>query len=59
MRAPCADCQDRRVGCHTDCERYKEFRAERDAYLARERYSPAADVRRIAVEKTIKRRRKR
>lgn len=21
---PCKDCQDRRVGCHSECEKYKE-----------------------------------
>lgn len=27
----CADCQDRHVGCHGDCEKYK---AEREAFDA-------------------------
>ena len=27
---PCKDCLNRFVGCHADCEKYKEFRAEMD-----------------------------
>lgn len=27
MEAPCKDCQDRVVGCHAACERYKQFDA--------------------------------
>lgn len=30
MGSPCKDCLNRFVGCHADCEKYKEFRAERD-----------------------------
>lgn len=26
---PCKDCQDRKVNCHSDCEKYKEFSEER------------------------------
>ena len=25
MTAPCKDCQDRKVGCHADCDRYEEY----------------------------------
>ena len=25
MFAPCRDCENRHVGCHSDCEKYKEF----------------------------------
>jgi len=28
MKAPCKGCQDRRIGCHGDCEKYREFHAE-------------------------------
>lgn len=24
---PCRDCKDRHVGCHGECERYREFKA--------------------------------
>ena len=26
--APCKVCQDRRLGCHSDCEEYKSWKAE-------------------------------
>lgn len=26
--APCVDCQKRHVGCHADCEDYKEWKVE-------------------------------
>lgn len=26
VRSCCKDCVDRQVGCHSECERYKEFR---------------------------------
>lgn len=29
--APCYRCENRAVGCHGDCERYKEFRAAIEA----------------------------
>ena len=33
--APCKNCPYREVGCHIDCEQYKEFRILRD--IANER----------------------
>lgn len=33
MNAPCKDCLDRVVDCHSVCEKYKTFRKERDAEL--------------------------
>ena len=34
--SPCMDCEDRMVGCHGSCERYKEFREQNMAdYMAR------------------------
>lgn len=30
MDAPCKDCPDRVVGCHSSCEKYKAFREECD-----------------------------
>lgn len=27
---PCKGCQDRYVGCHSECDKYKEWRAEYD-----------------------------
>lgn len=32
MTIPCGqDCPDRAVGCHSSCERYREYRAHLDA----------------------------
>lgn len=29
-KAPCKDCPDRQVGCHSTCEKYIEFKKEAD-----------------------------
>lgn len=29
-KAPCKDCPDRQVGCHSTCEKYLAFRKERN-----------------------------
>lgn len=29
-KAPCKDCPNRQVGCHSTCEKYIVFRKERD-----------------------------
>lgn len=29
MKVPCKDCTDRHLGCHSECEKYKAFDAER------------------------------
>lgn len=30
MNAPCKDCQDRVLGCHSVCEKYKTFLVENE-----------------------------
>lgn len=30
MKAPCKDCPNRQIGCHSTCEKYLEFRKEVD-----------------------------
>lgn len=35
MSAPCKDCPDRVVGCHSKCEKYISFRKQRDEMLAK------------------------
>jgi hypothetical protein len=30
MKAPCKDCPDRHLHCHSECERYKTFKQECD-----------------------------
>lgn len=29
---PCRNCKDRKLGCHTDCSKYKEWRIEREHF---------------------------
>lgn len=29
--APCKDCEKRELGCHSKCEKYKEYRKQHDA----------------------------
>ena len=33
MNPPCKNCSDRRIGCHGSCERYREYKSERDRLL--------------------------
>ena len=30
VKAPCYNCEERCIGCHSICERYAEFRAYKD-----------------------------
>ena len=34
MEAPCKECADRRPLCHSECEAYRTFRAEKDRQCA-------------------------
>ena len=40
-KAPCKDCPDRVIGCHSNCERYKAFRRALEAEKAHTRPSDA------------------
>ena len=31
-KPPCKGCEERRPGCHTECDGYKTFRADLDAF---------------------------
>ncbi len=31
IQAPCKDCKDRQVNCHSFCERYKDYRDRHEA----------------------------
>lgn len=31
-KAPCKDCKERRLGCHSECEKYDHFLAENEEY---------------------------
>ena len=37
MKCPCKGCEDRKLGCHGFCKRYKAFRDEREE-ISRKRY---------------------
>ena len=38
-KSPCMGCQDRKLHCHNDCEKYKGFRQGKQAYIvAKARY---------------------
>lgn len=28
LQAPCKDCNDRHVGCHAECQKYKDYKTE-------------------------------
>lgn len=30
MKVPCRNCKDRKLGCHSECERYKVWQAENE-----------------------------
>ena len=33
LSAPCKDCVDRAVGCHSACDKYKKFAYDRKEYV--------------------------
>ena len=35
LKAPCHKCEDRHVGCHGSCERYKAYDAQQDIIRAK------------------------
>ena len=37
--APCKDCPDRKLGCHSKCEKYKEYKLANDAHNKETRLS--------------------
>lgn len=43
LNAPCKDCPNRCIGCHSVCDRYKDFRATCDAVSAAKRREFAAN----------------
>lgn len=34
MEAPCHNCPDRRIGCHSTCGRYKDYKVHNDGLKA-------------------------
>lgn len=43
MKAPCKDCPDRQLDCHSKCERYKAYQEEREAYREKKKQATMAD----------------
>lgn len=33
LSAPCKDCDDRAIGCHSTCDKYRQFAEERKEYV--------------------------
>lgn len=44
MTQPCKDCPDRKVGCHSQCEKYKAWRAEYDKLKEKIRQDHVVDT---------------
>lgn len=41
---PCKDCEERRVGCHSDCEKYKTWRKVKDKQYKEELEKRRCDI---------------
>ena len=37
MKAPCLNCEDRTITCHSECEKYKDYTKQLAAYKEKER----------------------
>jgi len=57
VKAPCHNCEDRCIGCHSICDRYAEFRAYKDM-ISRE-HVKAVDERSFHLEQIIRKTKKR
>lgn len=56
---PCADCEERYVGCHAECERYKAWKEDREKqreakHAATASYREAYGRKKVAVGKYIR-----
>lgn len=56
LNAPCKDCADRHSGCHSECDRYKDYKSNRAAAKKWIKQQSEADS--IGCERGIKMRRK-
>lgn len=57
---PCDGCEDRAVGCHAACERYRSVRAARDDLREaerkkRDREAAARDLLQAGIKRTVRR----
>lgn len=53
IKAPCRDCETRAAGCHSTCERYKEYKSKVDT--AREKKQQADGLKSAIIGCSIKR----
>ena len=57
-QSPCYKCEDRRVGCHAECERYSAYRAKLEAWrevvMAEQMKEAIADSVMITTAKKMK-----
>ena len=37
MKAPCLNCEDRTITCHSECEKYKDYIKQLAAYKEKEK----------------------
>ena len=54
--APCKGCEDRRLGCHGKCEKYRAWRAGMDEEARRKRLAKLGDEAAIMAVLRTKRR---
>lgn len=59
MMCPCKDCEDREIGCHSKCEKYKKFRDDVDASNEARRKETFAESYRIKSCISMKKKRRR
>ena len=61
METPCKDCEDREIGCHGKCEKYKEHqeRCKEDRGKRFEAYAPAHLVDKYVIDGCNRRKRRR
>lgn len=60
MDAPCKDCTERTLHCHSKCKKYLNFRQERDKALKAEyELKESQNYRSAETEKTMRRRQRR
>lgn len=43
MSVCCKDCNDRVVGCHSNCQRYKEYRKDMDDFNQKKKHDDQLD----------------
>lgn len=51
ISAPCKDCPDRKIGCHSECDKYADYTVLRDQALAEKHKRRVANSPLMAPEK--------